>query len=147
MANRAFGVLHLFCGLGGGALGFQAARASHRGVTGRFRTLAGVDIDPAACADFRALTGAPATRADIAKMTCEELRGATGGLAPDVLFTSPPCKGLSGLLSAASARKEKYQALNRLVFQGVFLVLETWRIAAGADPFGERPAHPLQSWG
>lgn len=119
-------ILHLFCGLGGGARGFQAARAQHLGLRGKFRTLCGVDNDADACADFRKITGAPATVADIAKMMPEELRRATRYESPDVVFLSPPCKGFSGLLPKARAAQEKYQALNRLVYQGLFLVLETW---------------------
>ncbi|MCL6557400.1 MAG: hypothetical protein K6U74_01115 [Firmicutes bacterium] len=53
-------VLHLFSGIGGAALGFQQAVEEYRGMVGRFRTLAGIDCDPEACEDFRALTGAPA---------------------------------------------------------------------------------------
>jgi site-specific DNA-cytosine methylase len=47
-------------------------------------------------------------------------------VAPDGVFTSPPCKGLSGLLPSASAASEKYQALNELTVRGVRLVLEAF---------------------
>jgi site-specific DNA-cytosine methylase len=123
---KTYTVLHLFCGLGGAELGFAAARPRYLDAAARFRCVAGVDNDPAACADFEALTGATAVQADLATMTPDELRAAAGDEAPDVVFLSPPCKGFSGLLSRASSEGEKYQALNRLVLQGIALVLETW---------------------
>lgn len=124
---KTFTVLHLFCGLGGGAIGFARARRRHAGLEGQFRTLLGVDNDARACADFTRLTGAPAVCADLSKMTPRELEEACGGEAPDVIFTSPPCKGYSRLLSAKRAAEPKYIALNRLVFQGLWLALETFR--------------------
>ncbi|MBI4815205.1 MAG: DNA cytosine methyltransferase [Deltaproteobacteria bacterium] len=121
-----FSVLHLFCGLGGGALGFQRARANHAGLVGSFRTLCGIDLDAAACRDFKRLTKSPAVRADVACMQPAELLVATRGEHPDVIFTSPPCTGFSGLLSNEKSGSEHYQALNRLVLQGLFLSLETF---------------------
>lgn len=126
-SDRAYKVSHLFCGSGGGAIGFQRARAEYRGLHGRFRTLYGVDFDRAACADFRKLTGAPAVCADLSTMTPAELLAAGNGEHPDVIFLSPPCTGFSGLLSEEKSQTEHYQALNRLVFQGIFLALETYR--------------------
>jgi len=126
MDERIYTVLHLFCGLGGGALGFRAARASWRGLGARFETVLGVDNDPAACRDFEALTGAPSLCADLATTTPRQLRAVVGERAPDVVFASSPCKGYSGLLPSARAATEKYQVMNRLVLQGVWLVLETW---------------------
>lgn len=43
---------------------------------------------------------------------------------PFFLFTSPPCKGLSGLLPEKSAKTAKYQALNQLTVRGIWLVLQ-----------------------
>lgn len=122
---REFTVLHMFCGIGGGALGFQRSRGLLSSREARFRTLLGVDVDAAACEDFRTLTGAPALCADVSTLTPDELRAACPE-PPDVVFTSPPCKGFSGLLSSKRLKEEKYQKLNRLVFQGLWLVLETW---------------------
>lgn len=124
--QREFTAGFLFAGLGAGALGFIEASASLDGSTGRFRSLGGIDNCPEACADFERLTGSPATVADLSVMTPEELRQAWGEERPDCIFLSPPCKGFSGLLSARSAAAEKYQALNRLVLQGLFLTCETW---------------------
>lgn len=123
---REFTSGFLFCGLGAGALGFLRSCAQLGGATARFRSLGGVDIDPEACADFEMLTGSPALCADLATLTPGELRGAWGNRRPDVIFSSPPCKGFSGLLSNRVAQSEKYQALNRLVLQGLFLACETW---------------------
>ncbi|MFZ5688648.1 MAG: DNA cytosine methyltransferase [Bacillota bacterium] len=137
-------VLHLFAGIGGAALGMQEAVEEYRGMVGRFRTLAGIDCDPAACRDFEMLTGAPAVQMDLfsrddyiafhgseppagwREVAPEDLLEATGGICPDVLFTSPPCKGFSGLLPSKSAASEKYQALNRLTVRGLKLALEAF---------------------
>lgn len=59
----------------------------------------------------------PATPADVRAKFRE---------APDVLASSPPCKGLSGLLNALAAAGPKYQALNRLVYRGLALTLEAF---------------------
>ncbi|NPV30748.1 MAG: DNA cytosine methyltransferase [Firmicutes bacterium] len=138
---REFTVLHLFSGIGGAALGFQQATGEYKGMVGKFRTLAGIDVDPEACEDFRNLTGAPAVQMDLfsredyrafheqeppndwREATPGDLLGATGGEHPDVVFLSPPCKGFSGLLPAKKAASEKYQALNSLVVRGLRLVL------------------------
>jgi site-specific DNA-cytosine methylase len=130
VSDRTFKVGFLFSGLGAGALGFLRARASLGDDGARFVSVGGVDIDAEACADFERVTGSKATRADVATMTPAELRAAWGESAPDCVFLSPPCKGFSGLLSAASAAKPEYQALNQLVLQGVFLLVEAWPDAA-----------------
>jgi site-specific DNA-cytosine methylase len=139
-----FGVLHLFCGIGGAALGMQHAEEEFRGVRGRFVTLAGVDVDPEACADFETLTGAPAVQMDLfsrsdyaayhgqepladwREVTPADIRAATGGIAPDVVFLSPPCKGFSGLLPGRQAGSPKYRALNNLVPRGLRLTLDAF---------------------
>jgi len=72
-----FRALHLFCGIGGGALGFQMAREEWKGTVGRIETLAGIDVDPEACADFEAITGAPAVQMDLV------FKGAVPGLSRD----------------------------------------------------------------
>ncbi len=145
MSDGVYTVLHLFCGSGGAALGFQAAQEEFRGVEGRFHTLAGIDVDPEACEDFCNLTGAPAVEMDLfsaedyeafhgrkpprswREAMPEDLQKAAGGIAPDVLFTSPPCKGFSALLPSKAASTVKYQALNGLTYRGLWLALEAWR--------------------
>lgn len=121
-----FTVGYVFCGLGAVARGFAESMGRLGAQRARFRSVGGVDIDAEACADFEMLTGSKATRADVAKMTPAELRAAWGDHAPWAIFTSPPCKGFSRLLGAKAAKAAKYQALNELVFQGLFLVCETW---------------------
>lgn len=110
-------VLHLFAGAGGGALGFHRAG---------FRSLGAVDFNADACADLEILTGEPATCADLGTMTPAELRALTRGETPDVVFSSPPCKGFSGCLPNASAATPAYQAMNSLALRGVWLALEAW---------------------
>jgi len=142
--TQEFTVLHLFSGIGGAALGFQQAKQEYRGMVGRFRTLAGIDVDPDACTDFKALTGAPAVEMDLftrydyvafhgheppdgwTEVTPADLLAATGGEHPDVVFLSPPCKGFSGLLPSQRAASEKYQALNWLVVRGLQLVMDAF---------------------
>jgi site-specific DNA-cytosine methylase len=116
----------LFAGSGVGARGFLEALAQLRGIGAKFRNLGGVDNDPLACADFEYLSGAPCACADVSTMQPADLRAAWGPRRPDAVFLSPPCKGFSGLLSKASAAKPHYQALNRLVLQGLHLVCSTW---------------------
>jgi hypothetical protein len=117
-------IAHLFCGAGGGGLGSAEARAKLGGVAARFRVLGGVDVDPLACEDFERLVGALC--ADVAALQPGELRRFLGPRAPDMILTSPPCKGFSGLLPAAKAATQHYQALNALVLQGLHLALSTW---------------------
>jgi site-specific DNA-cytosine methylase len=136
-------VLHLFCGIGGGALGFQNAITEYKGLVGRFETLAGIDCDPLACEDFERLTDAPAIQMDLftrkdyidfhgkeppdgwREVTPQDLYRAAGDY-PDVVFLSPPCKGFSGLLPSMSAATEKYQALNRLVARSMNLTMRAF---------------------
>ena len=139
-----FKALHLFCGIGGGALGFQQAREEWKGTVGRVETLVGIDSDPEACSDFQAITGAPAAQMDLfsreqyrdfhgedppagwEEVTPFDIWRATGGETPDIIFTSPPCKGFSGLFPQKSASSRKYQALNQLTVRGIRLCLEAF---------------------
>ncbi len=56
---------HLFCGLGGGAKGFNQGEARVGNMQARFRCLGGVDVDPAAIKDFERLAGVPGTVLDM----------------------------------------------------------------------------------
>lgn len=56
---------HLFCGLGGGAKGFNAGRAEVGHTRARYRCIGGVDADAAAIADFGRLAGVPGTVLDL----------------------------------------------------------------------------------
>lgn len=139
---------HLFCGLGGGARGFNRGRAQVGTMTATYRCIGGIDSDPAAVADFGRLAGVPATLLDLfdrsqyaafhgrapgpdwLEATPAEIQRAAGGEAPNVVFLSPPCKGFSGLLSETRSKTDKYQALNRLTLRGIWLTLEAFK----ADP-------------
>lgn len=135
---------HLFCGLGGGAAGFNRGSARVGSKLATFRCLGGVDSDPSAVADFRRLSGVDGAvldlfdrqqyidwhghepPADWRECTPADLRRAAGDERPHIVFTSPPCKGLSGLLPETKAKTRKYRALNRLTLRGVQLALEAW---------------------
>ena len=136
---------HLFCGLGGGAAGFNRGQARVGSMQARFRCLGGVDSDKRAIADFSRLAGVPGTllnlfdrdqfrafhgeepSADWREATPADIRKAAGNERPHIVFTSPPCKAFSGLLSEGKSKTEKYQALNRLTVRGIWLTLEAWK--------------------
>lgn len=136
---------HLFAGLGGGAKGFNKGQARVGTLQARFRCIGGVDSDPAAMRDFSRLAGVPGTVLDLfsreqylawhghepptdwREATSEDIRRAAGNERPHIVFTSPPCKGFSGLLSEEKSTTKKYQALNALTVRGVWLTMEAWR--------------------
>lgn len=126
--QRVYTVLFPFCGVGGGALGFKLAVAelARLGITGRFKILGGIELDPSTARDFELLTGAPCLCADVATLTPEQLRAAFGTAAPDVVFFSPPCKPASGLLSQDLAATPKYRAMAMLGAAWVDLMFATW---------------------
>ncbi|CBV42545.1 DNA cytosine methyltransferase [Halomonas elongata] len=135
---------HLFCGLGGGAAGFNCGHARVGAMDAQFRCIGGVDSDPAAIADFGRLAGTPGTVLDmfdrdqyIAFHDAEppgdwreampaDIQAAAGGERPHIVFLSAPCKGFSGLLSQKRSTTDRYQALNRLTVRGMWLALEAW---------------------
>ncbi len=135
---------HLFSGLGGGAAGFNRGKARVGSLHARFRCLGGIDVSPAAIVDFGRLAGVPGTVLDLfdrqqyadfhgheppygwREATLDDIRRAAGGERPHIVFTSPPCKGLSGLLSESRSRTDRYQALNRLTLRGIWLTMEAW---------------------
>lgn len=137
--------LQLFCGIGGGSLGFKLATHEYKGINGRFRNLAGIDCDPNCCRDYERITGDKAVQMDLFdrnqyrafwgkeppeewnEILPQDIVAACGGEYPEVVFLSPPCKGFSGLLPEASSKSEKYQALNRLVVRSMFLTMEAFR--------------------
>jgi site-specific DNA-cytosine methylase len=136
---------HLFCGLGGGARGFNRASPRVGNLQAKFRCLGGIDVDAASIRDFGKLAGVPGTvldlfdrdqfrdfhgaepPADWREATAEDIQRAAGGERPHIVFLSAPCKGFSGLLSEGKSKTDKYQALNRLTLRGVWLMLEAWR--------------------
>jgi hypothetical protein len=93
--EHVFTVGGLFCGIGAGILGYLQSKAQLGDATARFVSVGGVDLDGLACDDFEMLTDSPALQADIVTLTPEALRAAWGEKAPDVVFHSSPCVGLS----------------------------------------------------
>lgn len=138
----------LFAGAGGLSLGLSAGHARVGVARARLRCLGGVDVWTAAMGSFSRLTGSKGTVLDLfdredyvafhgkepphgwREATPEDILAAAGGEYPDILATSPPCKGFSGLLNPTAAGSEKYQALNRLTIRGLELALQ----AFAADP-------------
>lgn len=128
LVERAYTVLFPFCGIGGGALGFQGAslRMERLGLSARFRVLGGIEYEPGTARDFERLTGAPCLAMDVRKISPALLREWFGPDAPDVVFFSPPCKGASGLLSEELAASEKYAAMNELAIVWLELMFQAW---------------------
>ena len=136
---------HFFCGLGGGAKGFNKGRARLGNTVARFRCLGGVDSDPAAIADFNRLAGVPGTVLDLFSReqfiafhgrepgpdwrpaTTTDIQAAFGFERPNIVFLSAPCKGFSGLLAEKVSLTAKYQALNELTLRGVWLMCEAFK--------------------
>jgi site-specific DNA-cytosine methylase len=144
----------LFGGIGGGALGFNGARAEYMGKVAKFETICSIDSDPIVCRNYESITGGKAVCMDLfdVQQYCDfhgvdmppdgwleaepwDIWQAFGEQVPDVIFTSPPCKGFSGLLPEKSASSKKYQALNLLTIRGIDITL-----AACRDYGGELPA-------
>lgn len=124
--QHTFSAGFLFCGSGLAAMGAAQASGALGLHTARCRIVGGIDNDPLCAEDFTRFTGAPCTVADVSKMQTADLIAALGPEAPDVLVATPPCKGFSRLISRAKAATPKYQALNKLVLQGIELALTTW---------------------
>lgn len=136
---------HLFCGLGGGARGFNRANSRLGRMRARFRCIGGVDVNPAIIRDFSRLAGTQGTVLDLfdrdqyrafhgveppsewREATPADIQRAAGGERPHIVFLSAPCKGFSGLLSETKSKTVKYIALNRLTLRGVWLMLEAWK--------------------
>lgn len=135
----------LFCGMGGGAKGFNRARPNIGSASARFRCIGGIDSDPAAIADFECIAGVKGTVLDLfdrdqyiafhgrepgrdwCEATPADIHRAFGYEHPHVVFLSAPCKGFSGLMPEGKSRTEKYQGLNRLTLRGVWLMLEAYK--------------------
>lgn len=135
---------HLFCGLGGGAAGFNRGSARVGNMVARFECLGGIDVDRSAIRNFEKLADVPGTVLDLfdreqyrafhgaeppaewREATAADIRKAAGYQRPHIVFLSAPCKGFSGLLAERQSRTDRYQALNRLTLRGVWLMLEAW---------------------
>lgn len=135
---------HVCGGLGSGAAGFNDADPSIGMVRGEMVCAGGVDVDAGRCRDFKMLTGVEQAcldlftvgmyqrfhgrlpRAGWREASPQDFRDAAHGVFPDIVFTSMPCKGFSGLLSAQKATTDKYVALNELVPRGMMLTMEAF---------------------
>jgi site-specific DNA-cytosine methylase len=135
---------HVCGGVGSGAAGFNDADPSIGPVRGKMRCIGGVDSDPRACRDFKRMTGVTQACIDLFTLgmyrrfhdrmpppswreaTPDDMRTAAHGLFPDIVFTSMPCKGFSGLLSAQKSTTDKYRALNELVPRAMMLTMEAF---------------------
>lgn len=135
---------HFFCGLGGGARGFNRARAEFKNTRAKYRCIGGIDVDPVSIQNFGKLTGVKGTVLDLFSIdqfiafhgraptadwnpaTTSDIHGAFGNERPHIIFLSAPCKGFSGLLAEKTSQSVKYQALNELTLRGVWLMLEAY---------------------
>lgn len=135
---------HVCGGSGSGAAGMNDADPSIGPVRGRMVCAGGVDVDASRCRDFKMLTGVEQMCLDLftvgmyqrfhgrlppagwREATPQDFRDAAHGIFPDIVFTSMPCKGFSGLLSAQKATTDKYAALNELVPRGMMLTMEAF---------------------
>lgn len=116
--STEYTVVHLFSGSGGCSLGFQREG---------FKTLAAIDFDADACADLDYLLGEHVSVcADIGAMEPADLRRIVGERRPDVLVSTPPCKGWSKCLPKRSRVTDKYRAMCALAVRGVWLALHAW---------------------
>lgn len=136
---------HLFCGLGGGAKGFNKGEARLGSLRAKFVCVGGIDSNPAAIADFERLAGVPGTILDLFSREqyiaywgheppigwrpagVDDIRRAYGNQRPHILFLSAPCQGFSGLLAESKSKHAKYIALNELTVRGVWLALEAFK--------------------
>jgi site-specific DNA-cytosine methylase len=113
--------LVLFAGSGGLSLGLHQAGFAELGL----------DFDPLCVEDHRRLAG-PAECVNLEELQPHELRAlwakhyGEDHPGPDLLATSPPCKGFSGCLPTALAEQDKYQRMCGLSLRGVWLALEAF---------------------
>jgi len=143
----------LFGGLGGASVGYNRSMIEYGGKVYKLKQLCSIDADPDVSRYHDEITGEKtAVVMDLftrdqyiawhGHEPPEEWREATpwdiwvamGCQVPYFLFTSPPCKGLSGLLPEKSAQSEKYQALNQLTIRGIDLVLRACLEYGGSLP-------------
>ncbi|RUT48787.1 DNA cytosine methyltransferase [Paenibacillus anaericanus] len=119
----------------------------------RIKLLCSVDNDPVACLNHDNITGTKTSRVmdlftreqyiawhghepppEWREVTAWDMWVAFGYQIPFFLFTSPPCKGLSGLLPEKSAKTIKYLSLNQLTVRGIDLSLEACLLYGGGVP-------------
>lgn len=143
----------LFGGIGGETSGLLQSMQEYAGKIYKFKILCSIDSDPVACRNHDLITGEQTSvvmdlfrswqykawhkqepPADWREMTAWDVWLAFKQQVPFFLFTSPPCKGLSGLLPKEKSESEKYQALNYLTVSGLELALQACDEYGGAIP-------------
>lgn len=133
----------LFAGIGGATAGAMKSKVEYGGKVYKFKVLCAIDSDPVACLNHDSITGEKTSivmdlfkrwqyeawhghkpPVDWKEITPWDLWVAFKKQVPFFLFSSPPCKGLSGLLPQEKSQSEKYQALNYLTLHGLELALK-----------------------
>ncbi len=109
-------VVDLFCGCGGGSMGFHAAG---------FRTVGAVEIDEEAAAAFTLNVGIAPIVKDIRDVSGADILAAAGLRRgePTLLFGCPPCQSFTVLRRGTAATYEDEQR-NTLVYEYLRLVEE-----------------------
>lgn len=134
---------HIFCGIGGGAKGFNRGHARVGNMVAKMRCVGGIDVDAGAIRTFERQARARGTVTDL--FSLEQHRAFHGrepppgwreadehdvreafDERPHILFLSAPCKGFSGLLSEKASGSPRYQALNALTLRAVDLALRAY---------------------
>ncbi|WP_258959133.1 DNA cytosine methyltransferase [Paenibacillus tyrfis] len=143
----------LFGGIGGESAGLIRSQVEYGGKVYRFKLLCSIDSDPVACKNHDLITGEKTAVVmdlfrrwqyvawhgheppeDWREVTPWDMWVAFGYQVPFFLFTSPPCKGLSGLLPNEKAASNKYQALNYLTVSGLELAFQACDEYGGSLP-------------
>lgn len=145
MINQIYTHFCLFAGAGGMSYGLSKGHARIGVTRAQLRCVGGIDSDPYAVQDFTRLTGTKGTCLDLfdrydyerfhgeppplmwKEATPADILEAAGGIYPDILALSPPCKGFSGLLNNKYASSGKYDALNSLTIRGLLLALAAFQ--------------------
>lgn len=143
----------LFGGIGGESRGAMDSRVEYGGRIYKYKILCSIDSDPVACRNHDLVTGEDTaicmdlfTRwqykawhgqeppPEWQEITPWDMWLAFKEQVPFFLFSSPPCKGLSGLLPQKSSESDKYQAMNYLTVHGLELALRACDEYGGSVP-------------
>ena len=107
---------HLYCGLGGGAKGFNRGEARVGNLRAQFKCIGGIDVDPAAVRDFEHLSGAKGTVLDLfsrdqyiafhgheppagwREAVRSDIVHAFNNERPNIIFLSAPCLPADGMV-------------------------------------------------
>lgn len=171
--------LHLFAGIGGGALGFQQASATIAGVRGRIETIVGIDVCPSACRDFEYLTKSPSACIDLftaeqylafhskwkrvdgewvvtkqarlpdgwTEATPQTIRDACRGIAPDIVFLSPPVALLNAYGYAVQETVHNCGTIGGLAQSRKRFLLVARHVPTVAPFLYEPPSKPMRPLG